>query len=267
MTAPQLSLALNDGVATIAFDHPPLQVMTPATLNELDALLPRLRDDDAVRAVVFTGNAASGYFIRHFFVEELDANTRGAGGGWRRSMDDVLWDWEHLPKPAIAALDGSAWGGGLEFALACDIRVAKAGSYRFGLPEVSVGILPGGGGTQRLTEVIGRGRALNMMLRPRLISADEAHMLGIFEELVPADTAETALDRAQAIAREIAGRSPHAVRRIKALVRGAVSPVDRAMLAEESRLFAELLTTEEARSGLAGAAANVRAQSGTVQDR
>ena len=264
---PQLTLEIVAGVATVSFDHPPLQVMTPATMNELDAMLPRLRDDDAVRAVVFTGNAASGYFIRHFSVEELDANTRGSGGGWGRSMDEVLWDMEHLPKPVIAALDGSAWGGGLEFALACDIRVAKDGAFRFGLPEVSVGILPGGGGTQRLTEVVGRGRALDLMLRPRLITAAQAHALGIFEELVPADTAESACDRAQAIAWEIASRSPHAVRRIKALVRGAASPVDRAMLAKESRLFAELMATDEARAKLAGAAVNARAQSAELRDR
>jgi enoyl-CoA hydratase/carnithine racemase len=256
-----LTLSIEDGIALIRFDNPPLQVMTPATMNEVNALLPRLAEPD-VRAVVFTGNAGSGYFIRHFSVEELDDNTRGTVAAWDRSMDEVLWDIEHLSKPVIAAIEGSAWGGGLEFALACDIRVAKDGPWRFGLPEVSVGILPGGGGTQRLTAIVGRGRALSMMLRPELVDAERAYDLGLFEELVPADAAESALGRAMAIAREIAGRSPHAVAHIKALVRQTGAPVTMEGLREESRRFALLLQTDEARTGLAGAAAAHRQERG-----
>ena len=256
-----LSLSVADGLALIRFDNPPLQVMTPQTMNELNAMLPRLREDD-VRAVVFTGNPASGYFIRHFSVEELDDNTRGTNAGWDRSMDDVLWDIEHLPAPVIAAIEGSAWGGGLEFALACDIRVAKDGDWRFGLPEVSIGILPGGGGTQRLTEVVGRGKALEMMLAPTLIDAREAFRLGVFERLVARDAPESALDAALALAAQIASRSPRAVAHIKHLVRGAESPVTMDNLTEESRRFADLLGTPEAQAGLAGAAATHRAERG-----
>lgn len=259
---PQLSLDIAaNGVATILFDNPPLQVMTPASMNELNAMLPRLREDD-VRAVVFGGNPASGFFIRHFSVEELDDNANGTGGAWDRSIDAVLYDLEHLPKVVISALNGTAMGGGLEFALATDIRVAKDGPYRFGLPEVSVGILPGGGGTQRLPAIIGRGRALNMMLRPKLLTPREAFDERIIDELVPADTRETALDRAQAIAAEIAARSPHAVARIKRLVGLSGSPVTMDQLTLESQLFAELLLTDEAKAGLSGAAANHRAERG-----
>jgi enoyl-CoA hydratase/carnithine racemase len=129
-----LTFSLDAGVATIQFDNPPLQVMTPATINELNALLPRLIEPD-VRAVVFGGNRASGYFIRHFSVEELDNTIRGVAIPWDRSMHDVLFDIEHLPKPVISAMDGSAMGRELEFALATDIRVAKDGPFRFGLPE------------------------------------------------------------------------------------------------------------------------------------
>mgnify|MGYP001176961522 CR=1 FL=1 len=254
-----LTLEIADGIALIRFDNPPLQVMTPQTMNELNAMLPRLNEPD-VKAVVFTGNPASGYFIRHFSVEELDDNTRGANSGWDRSMDEVLWDIEHLPVPVIAAIEGSAWGGGLEFALACDIRVAKDGDWRFGLPEVSVGILPGGGGTQRLTEVVGRGKALEMMLVPALIGTAEAHRLGIFERLVARNSEESALDQAMQLAREIASRSTHAVRHIKHLVRSAGAPVRMEDLREESSRFADLLTTEEAKQGLSGAAANHRSE-------
>jgi enoyl-CoA hydratase len=252
-----LTLTVTDGVATILFDNPPLQVMTPQSMNELNAMLPRLREDD-IRAVVFGGNPASGYFIRHFSVEELDDNARGTVATWDRSMDAVLYDLEHLPKVVISAMNGTALGGGLEFALATDIRVAKDGPYRFGLPEISIGILPGGGGTQRLPAIVGRGRALNMMLRPKLLTPREAYEERIIDELVPVDSRETALDRAQDIALEIAARSPHATARIKRLVRSSGSPVTMDQLGEESRLFGELLQTEEARTGLSRAAADHR---------
>ncbi|XOV87669.1 MAG: enoyl-CoA hydratase/isomerase family protein [Pseudomonadota bacterium] len=257
---PQLTMDIHEGVATIRFSNPPLQVMTPTTMNELNALLPALEAPD-VRAIVFTGTDAH-FFIRHFSVEELDNRTRGGGETWDVNMDDLLLAIEHLPKPVISALNGSASGGGLEFALATDIRVAKDGPFRYGLPEVSVGILPGGGGTQRLTEIVGRGRALELMLRPRLLTPAEAHALGIIEELVPLDTTETALDRAQAMAAEMASRSPLAVAHIKRLVRSAVSPVTKDMLTLESRLFGELMQTPEAKTLLARVAAQHKLESG-----
>ena len=178
-------------------------------------------------------------------------------------MAEILYELEHLPKPFICALNGSAAGGGLEFALAADIRVAKDGPFRFGLPEVSVGILPGGGGTQRLTAIVGRGRALEMMLRPRLVSAQEMLQLGVFQEVVPADSAETALDRALGIAREIAGRPARAVAHIKRLVREAVSPVTMDMLKLEGRLFADLMTQPETQALLKGVANQHRAERGS----
>ncbi len=252
-----LTLDIQDRVATIVFDNPPLQVMTPATVHELAALMPRLQEDD-VGAVAITG-ADRGYFVRHFSVEELDASTRGQGAKWEVNMDDVLLELEHLPKPVICALNGTAMGGGLEFALSMDIRVAKDGPFRFGLPEISVGILPGAGGTQRLPAAVGRGRAMEMMLRARLITPSEALAYGLIEELVPADSAETALERAQGIAAEIAARSALAVAHIKRLARQAVSPVTKEMLTLESKLFADLMRTPEAQALMQAVAQNHKA--------
>ena len=234
-----LTLEVSDSIATLRFANPPLQVMTPQTMNELNAFLPRLSEPD-VRAVILTGSDDD-YFIRHFSVEELDNITRGEGGQWDANMDDILWQLEHLDKPVIAALNGSAAGGGLETALACDIRVAKDGPFQYGLPEVTVGILPGAGGTQRLPALVGRQRALEMMLRGRLISPAEALHIGLIEELVSAESAETAFDRAKAIAAEIAAHPPEAVAHIKALVRKAASPLDREIVREESSRFADLM--------------------------
>ncbi|MEL7545635.1 MAG: enoyl-CoA hydratase/isomerase family protein [Pseudomonadota bacterium] len=243
---PHLSMDITDSVATLTFANPPLQVMTPQSMNELHRLLPRLAEPD-IRAVILTGSDPD-YFIRHFSVEELDNITRGEGATWDANMDDTLWQLEHLPKPVIAALNGSAAGGGLETALACDFRIAKEGPFQFGLPEVTVGILPGAGGTQRLPALIGRQRALEMMLRGRLVSPSEALAIGLVEELVPAESSETAADRARTIALEIAAHPPLAVAHIKALVRQSTSPIDRNTLTEESRRFGELMESPEAQA-------------------
>jgi enoyl-CoA hydratase len=253
---PQLSLDLRDAIAVVTITNPPLAVMDPETLREISELLPRLREPD-VRAVIFTGGV-EGFFIRHYSVVELDQTAQGA----RRELPpnainihDLFLELENLPKVVVAALNGTAMGGGWEFAMAHDIRVAKDGPFRFGLPEISVGILPGAGGTQRLTNLVGRGRALEMMLRARTVAPGEALALGMIEELVPADSRESALDRARAIATEIAARSPLAVAHIKRLAREAVSPVSREMLRLEGQLFAELMRTDEAKRLLAGVAA------------
>jgi len=260
---PQLSLEFNGGVATVTITNPPLGTMDPDTVFELAEIMPRLKES-GVRAVIFTGGV-EGFFIRHYSVVELDKSAQGAalGTAERRirppvNLHDLLLDIENLPKPVISALNGTAMGGGWEFAMATDIRVAKDGPYRFGLPEVSVGILPGAGGTQRLTNLVGRNRAIEMMLRARTVSPSQALAYGMIEELVPADTAETALTRAQSIAAEIAGRSPLAVAHIKRLAREAVSPVSRDMLTLESKLFAELMRTPEAKALLAQVAATHR---------
>jgi enoyl-CoA hydratase len=257
---PQLSLDLAEGVATLTITNPPLATMDAETVFEIAELMPRLKEAD-VRAVIFTGGIP-GFFIRHYSVVALDEAAQGRSSAPPRrpvNLHDLLLEIENLPKPVIAALNGTAMGGGWEFAMATDIRVAKDGPYRFGLPEVSVGILPGAGGTQRLTSLVGRNRAIEMMLRARTVPPREALALGMIEELAPADTVESALDRARAIAAEIAARPPLAVAHIKRLARAAVSPVSRDMLSLESQLFGELMRTEEAKALLARVAAAHRA--------
>ncbi len=251
-----LSLQIEDGVAIVTFDNPPLSVMTAQTVHELHELMPKLESSD-IRAVVITGTG-SDYFVRHFSVEALDESAQGQGERWDVSMIDVLLRLEALPKPVISALNGTALGGGLELALATDMRVAKDGPYRFGLPEISVGILPGGGGTQRLSALVGRHRALLMMWQAKLCTPQEAQDIGLVDELVAEDDPATALDRALEIARNISGRSPHAVARIKRLAREADNPVTREMLQLEGKLFAELMATDEAKRLLAAVAGEHR---------
>jgi enoyl-CoA hydratase/carnithine racemase len=257
-TMAQLTVDLHDSIATVTMANPPLAVMDRQTLDELEALLPRLGQDD-VRAVVFTGGV-DGYFIRHYSVTDLDDAAQGrAAQVGVVDIHGLFAAVENLPKPVFAALNGTALGGGWEFAMATDIRVAKDGPFRFGLPEVTVGILPGAGGTQRLTNLVGRHRAMEMMLRGRVVTPREALSYGMLEELVAAESSATALDRAQSIAAEIVAHPRLAVAHIKRLVREAVSPLASEKLALEARLFGELMRTPEAARLLAEVAAQHRA--------
>ncbi len=240
----QFTMEQQGEIAIVTFANPPLDVMTPETINELNEMLPRLEEDD-VGAVIFTGE---GVFMRHFTAETLELGSKGDAALWDAAMDDVFYAIEHLKKPVISALNGSAFGGGLEFVLSTDIRVVKDGDARFGLPEITVGVLPGGGGTQRLTELVGRNRALDLIWRAKTLTPQQSVEYGLFQELVPADTDETALDRALTIANEILQHPALAIAHVKRLVRKAAFPVDKDALALESRLFAELMETPEARS-------------------
>ena len=148
---------------------------------------------------------------------------------------------EALDKLSIAAINGTCMGGGFEFALACDLRIAAAGDYPIGLPEINIGLLPGAGGTQKLARLIGQARALELLLRGRTVAPPEALAFGMVHEVV-----EEALPRALAVAQEIAGKSPPAVAHIKSLLRASreMSLADGQAL--ERTLFLDLLTSDKA---------------------
>ncbi len=149
---------------------------------------------------------------------------------------------ESMAKPVIAAISGSAMGGGFEFTLACDIRIAQAGDFQIGLPEINVGILPGGGGTQRLPRTIGTANALMHILMGVTLDPLEAARQGFVQETVKGK----ALDRAMEIARRMATHTPESVRYIKRLVKSAVAtPLDQG-LALERNLFMKLCIGEPA---------------------
>lgn len=248
----QVTVEHRGAVAVCTITNPPAGYMDSATVPELDAATRELESDSSVRAVVITGGIP-GVFIRHYSVVELEAlsaQLRQAGVTVdldsrvpERDLDRVFRRIETMPKPVIAAINGTAMGGGFELTLACDIRVAEAGPYFLGLPEINVGILPGAGGTQKLARLIGTSRALEMTLRGRTVGPEEALRLGIVQELAsPGD----ALARAVTLAAEIASRPPQAVAHIKRLVRSAIAtPLDDG-LALERTLFLDLLVSDEA---------------------
>lgn len=232
------------------FNNPPHGLMDQHTTTELAALLDAVESSDKVRAVVLTG-AEPGVFIRHYDVAELAA--RGvamAEKGLQFKLDRpvpegplhaCLRRMESLEVPFIAAINGLALGGGLEVALACDIRLVESGNYELGLPEINIGLLPGAGGTQRLTRLLGEAKAMQFILTGSTMSPSRAVEVGLAAECVEGDV----LDRALLLARGIASRSARATGHIKNLVRGASERSGEEGLAAERTLFCDLMVAPD----------------------
>jgi enoyl-CoA hydratase len=249
---PQVSVERRGRVALITITNPPEALMDRETVPELSAALAEVETDESVGAIVLAGGVP-GYFIRHYSVRELEGLSRTLRDRAvtvdlsnplpPRDIDALFGRVESMPKPVIAAINGSAMGGGFELTLCCDIRIAEEGDYSLGLPEINIGILPGAGGTQRLPRLIGTARALEMMLRGRTVSPAEALAVGIVVEVAPTGQC---VQRALALAAEIASKPPLAVAHIKRLARSAAStPLDDG-LALERTLFMDLLVSTSA---------------------
>ncbi|HXJ84576.1 MAG TPA: enoyl-CoA hydratase-related protein, partial [Candidatus Methylomirabilis sp.] len=209
--------AVDDGVATITLNRPDVHnAMNEGMRRELTQCFTALVTDDEVRVILVTGAGgrafSAGADIREFV--EQQAPTRFRETRRRADFRQVM---DRCSQPIIAAIRGYAFGGGLELALACDIRIASEDS-RLGLTEVDLAIIPGGGGTQRLPRLIGRGKALEMILTGARISAVDALHLGIVERVVPP---EDLLSSAMDLARAMASKAPVALRYAKeAVVKG-----------------------------------------------
>lgn len=219
-------LDIENSIATVTFDSPPRGYMTAAQVDELDTIVDRLADDEGIRVAIFTGGVP-GVFVRHYDVSEImgvaetirggsyteaDLMKSGARGNAISAVFDKV---DRLPKPTIAAINGFAQGGGFEFALCCDIRLAEAGDYRLGLPETNIGIFPGAGGTERLPRLIGEARALELILRGRTVQPDEAFALGLVHEVVEGSVRA----RAEAVADEMAAMPARGIAEAKGLVK------------------------------------------------
>lgn len=246
MSYEHILLERDGAVAIITLNRPKqLNALNQALIGELLAALNELAQDDAVRAVLLTGSGdrafAAGADIGE--LAQLESATQARRLAARshelgRKMAD-------LPKPIIAAINGFALGGGLELALACDIRIA-GDNAQVGLPEATLGIIPGWGGTQRLARLAGAGMAKLLMMTGDRISADEALRLGIVERVVP--QAEL-LDAARNLAQKLAAQPPLSMAAIKQAVnRGLNMALDDANMFEAG-LFAEVVMTEDRQEG------------------
>ncbi len=222
---PQVTTDIQNNIAVVTITNPPRGYMNAETTEELTVLQKELDANDEVRVVVFTGGVP-GVFIRHYDVGEIRAYQeimrKAASEGHtdpvpENAVQALYRAVDMWRKPTIAAINGFCQGGGYEFALTCDIRVAEDGDYLIGLPESKVGIFPGAGGTQRLTRHIGVSRALEMILRGRTVGPREAAELGLIHDVAPGK----ALDHALGIAGELAAKTPASMKIIKELIKPA----------------------------------------------
>ena len=196
-------------LATITIDRPDVRnAIDRQTADEMSAALKEIRAAEEVGVVVITGGGER-VFVSGADIKDLKSRTYRSGlEGCNNALFEAI---ENLDRPVVAAINGHALGGGLELALACDIRVA-VDSARFGFPEVGLGIMPGAGGTQRLPRVVGLGRAKEMILTGELIDAAEAHRIGLVNRVVPRAAFAAAV---QALADTLLTRGPMALRLAK----------------------------------------------------
>jgi enoyl-CoA hydratase/carnithine racemase len=213
----RIVLATDDGVATLTLDRPAkLNAIGPVMVAELDQRLAEIDDDRNIRAVIITGSGSRAFSVgadvnAWSALEPLDMWRR-----WIREGHRVLERLAHLRQPTIAAINGYAFGGGLELALATDIRVA-ADQATFALPETTIGTLPGWAGTRRLPEAIGVARAKQMIFSGSRIDAATAERWGLVNEVV---ALEALIDRCRSLAFEIAANAPVSVQLAKAIISG-----------------------------------------------
>jgi len=245
IVANTVSCAVEHVGALLTLNHPPVNALTPDLLADLGAAFDHLAKDERVKVVMLTGTG-------RFFVAGADIRVLAAISSAQEGLEmalrgqALLNSIECFEKPVLAAINGACLGGGLELALCCHIRLA-ADSARLGQPEINLGIIPGFGGTQRLSRLVGASKALELILTGDPISALDAKALGIVAQVLPADDL---LRQAQGIARKIATKGQLAVRAAMRAVReGKDLPLAKA-LEHEATLFARLCDSEDKREGV-----------------
>ena len=239
-------LEKQDAIGHIVLDRPPANSYDLAFVGELDAAIESARKDDDVRAIVVR-SASEKFFSAGADISVFANSDFDTQNAFVARANEAMTKFESTPKVVIAAINGHCLGGGLEIALCCDFRIAAEGGYKIGLPEVTLGLLPGTGGTQRLPRLIGRQKALELMLRGTTLSPQDARDAGIVDELVPAADLQA---RAVLRARTYAEGPSDAAGQIKlAAVQGYGGTLEEGLRIEREALI-RLFKSEDAREGV-----------------
>jgi enoyl-CoA hydratase len=243
-----VSVEQDGAVAVVTIDHPPVNALSAPLLEELEAEIERLDADDGVRAIVLTG-AGGRAFVAGADISEFPSlrESPPENGGSARGIQKLGARMDAAHTPFVAAIQGYCLGGGLELAMACDIRVASEDA-QLGQPEIKLGLIPGGGGTQRLPRLVGIGRALYLNLTGDPVDAKTAYDWGLVEKVVPR---EELLDAAGTVAKTIAARSPHSVSVLRELARTTRDLSLEEGLRREADGFRRCLASEDGAEGVA----------------
>jgi enoyl-CoA hydratase len=245
MTFDNLLIERDDAVAIVTFNRPKvLNALNAQTLTELELAIGQLKNDAGVRAIVLTG-AGEKAFVAGADINELAILSPVEGKDHARRGQLIFDAIEHLGKPVIAAVNGFALGGGCELAMACTVRIA-ADTARFGQPEINLGLMPGYAGSQRLPRLVGKGRALEILLTGDMVTAQRAYEIGLVNRVVPA--AEL-MAEARKLAHVLASKAPIAVRFILGAVHhGMETPFGEGAYLETA-LFGTIASSSDMREG------------------
>jgi enoyl-CoA hydratase len=241
-----------DGIAILTLDDPPANTYTHEMMRQLDEAIIKARFADDVQVIVITG-AGEKFFSAGANIQMLSEVTSGFKYCFCLHANETLNRLEHTPKLVIAALNGHTVGGGLEIAMAADIRVARRGASKVGLPEVSLGVLPGTGGTQRLARLVGKSRAIEMMVTGDSFDFEQAERYGMVSRIFDAESGDDFMTQVLEYARQFTtpNKASKAVGNIKRSVQtGAELPFEQALTLERE-LQQQLFQSEDAREGLA----------------
>ena len=251
MTEHLVQYAVSDGVALLTLNDPPANTYSFEMMQQLDHAILAARMDESVQVIVITGQGEK-FFCAGADIQMLQTVTPTFKYYFCLHANETLLRLEQTPKLVIAAINGHCVGGGLEVALAADLRIARKGAGKTGLPEVSLGVLPGTGGTQRLVRLVGKSKAIELMATAELFAFERGLDLGIINKIFEAATAENFLKQVMEYARQFTtpGRAAHAVGLIKRSVQtGAEIPLESA-LALERELQQQLFQSSDAKEGL-----------------
>ena len=247
MTFENLLVNKDGSISYITVNRPKvLNALNMATMNELHAAFTQLKEDREVRVVILTG-AGEKSFVAGADIGELQKNNPVEAKAYTHRGQAVLELIENLGKPVIACINGFALGGGCELAMACTMRLASENA-KLGQPEVKLGIIAGYGGTQRLPRLVGKGIAMQLLLTGEMITAQEAHRIGLVNEVVPA---AQLIARAEAIAQAIIKNAPLAIQYCLEAVNHGMEMTQQEGLFLEASLFAVCCATEDKKEGTA----------------
>jgi len=247
----QVEYIVEHGIAVLTLNDPPANTYSYEMMQQIDAGNLKARMDERVQVIVITGSGEK-FFCAGANIQMLSEVTPEFKYYFCLHANETLSRFEQTPKLVIAAINGHCVGGGLEVAMAADIRIARRNAGKMGLPEVSLGVLPGTGGTQRLTRIVGKSRAIELMATGELFDFERGQELGLVNQVFDAETGEQFMKQVIDYARQFTtpNKAARAVGRIKRAVQtGAEIPFESA-LALERELQQELFQSEDAKEGL-----------------
>ena len=239
-----IKTTLDNNIFTITINRPDkLNALNKTVLEELDSAMDTVYSNNEIKAVIITG-AGEKAFVAGADIAEFISLDDNAGASFAKRGQDIFFKIENCLKPVIAAVNGFALGGGCELAMSCHFRLASTNA-KFGQPEVNLGIIPGYGGTQRLTMLVGKGKAMELMMTGNMIGADEAKTLGLINYV---ETQENLILKTKEILNVILTKSPIAISKVIAAV-NSFYHFDKDGFKEEANLFGEVFSSNDKKEG------------------